>query len=432
MASENNQQEKIQKSLNGLSLNHVGCFPLTLLNRKETIGETLSHFRLEDTWNTNKNILDRTTHLYRVSKGDLEPIRECLIRNSDFVHVEIIHKSSCLGLPYQIYAKHISGYELYFDGLSYLACKTIKQQSIALHEIQELAGYPQRADNVLFSLEESISDLLPDMPEHSYTMYSFYAADVNDWNSLGIKNSGDAQLRLLVNDENIVTITALVYSEAGKLYPLYVGDTKIIREMNSHDLFFSSEYRRFSEHIDHVRVDVSSALEAISISMRDVTDSIFYFYKKHKSWIGAKCGINNVHRIRKGLYKYNLFIKSLDEVINERWASRNVPKQIWLENEEMDDQWLNSHWQLNFFQGKLENGKILDLEEQPIKPGYSSTAMELKQKITLLREEVDKILGDGRDLLSAIQAEFSMYAVWLAISALLVSITIGLAAVIAA
>ena len=270
------------------------------------------------------------------------------------------------------------------------------------------------------------------MPEHSYTMYTFYAADVNDWNSLGINNSGDAQLRLLVNDENIVTITALVYSKVGKLYPLYVGNTKIIREMNSHDLFFSSEYRRFSEHVDHVRVDVSSALEAISISMRDVTDSIFYFYKKHKSWIGAKCGINNVHRIRKGLYKYNLFINSLEEVIDERWASLNAPTQIWLENEEMDDQLLNSHWQLNFFQGKLENGKILELEEQPIKSGYSSTAMESKQKITLLREEVDKTLEDGRDLLSAIQAEFSMYAVWLAISALFVSITIGLAAVIIA
>ena len=432
MTSENNQQEKIHKSLNNLSLNHVGCFPVTLINRKETVEETLSHFRLEDTWNTNKNILDRTTHLYRVSKGDLEPIRECLIRNTDFVHVEIIHKSSCLGLPYQVYAKHVSGYALYFDGLSYLACKTIKQQDIALHEIQELTGYPERADNVLFSLENSISNLLPDMPEHSYTMYTFYAADVNDWNSLSINNSGDAQLRLLVNDENIVTITALVYSKVGKLYPLYVGNTKIIREMNSHDLFFSSEYRRFSEHVDHVRVDVSSALEAISISMRDVTDSIFYFYKKHKSWIGAKCGINNVHRIRKGLYKYNLFINSLEEVIDERWASLNAPTQIWLENEEMDDQLLNSHWQLNFFQGKLENGKILELEEQPIKSGYSSTAMELKQKITLLREEVDKTLEDGRDLLSAIQAEFSMYAVWLAISALFVSITIGLAAVIIA
>ena len=263
-------------------------------------------------------------------------------------------------------------------------------------------------------------------------MYSFYTANVNDWKPLGIQNSGDAQLRLLVNDKNIITITALVYSEVGKLYPLYVGDTKIIRTMNSHDLFFASEYRRFSDHVDHVRGNVSNALEAISISMSDVTDSIFYFYKKHKSWLGAKRGINSVHQIRKGLHKYNLFIKSLDEVIDERWASRNAPKQIWLEDEEMDDQWLNSHWQLNFFQGKLEDGKIIDLEERPIKPGYSSTAMELKQKVTLLSNEIDKTQNDGRDLLSAIQAEFSMYAVWLAISAIFVSITIGLTAIIAA
>ncbi|SEI09125.1 hypothetical protein SAMN05660691_03549 [Rheinheimera pacifica] len=429
---DNASKEEIKRSLNGLTLNHVGCFPSTLMGRSETIEKTLDHFRLEDTWNTNKNILDRTTHLYRVSENDFEPLRESLIKNRDFVHVEIVHKSSCLGLPYQVYAKHKNGYELYFDGLSYLAFKTLTEKDFALGELPSLAGYPPRADSVLFSFEKSLKEIMSNLPEHSYTMYSFYAANVKDWKTLGINNSGDAQLRVLVNDENIITITALVYSEVGKLYPLYLGDTNTVREMNSHDLFFSSEYRRFSDHVDHVRASISEAMEAISISMRDVTGSFFYFFKKHASWIGAKRGINSVHERRKRLYRYDLFITALDEVIESRWASRNAPKQIWLENEEMDDQWLNSHWHLNFFQGYLKNEKIVDLEEHPIKPGYTSAAEELKRKIVLLKEEADKAVGDGRDLLSAIQAEFSMYAVWLAMIAVIVSVATGVAAIVSA
>ena len=59
-------------------------------------------------------------------------------------------------------------------------------------------------------------------------------------------------------------------------------------------------------------------------------------------------------------------------------------------------------------------------------PMYSSSAKELINKIQFLDKEVESVLGESRDLLSTIQAEFSMYAVWLAIFAVLISVLIGI------
>ena len=218
--------EQSKEGLKDLCINHVGCFQHTLLPRRETIEETLSLFKLEDVFDTNEDILDKTSHLYRTSIESLEPLREHMVRDTDLTYVEIVHKSSLLGLPYQIYAKHKSGYDLYFDGLSYLTYRKIRLGEFWLTEIADLAGHPQRSDMVIFSLEKALADLLPKMRHHSYSMYTFYTADIADWSQLGVQATGQPQLRIEVIDEDVVAVIGGHYAEHGKSYPLYIGDTK--------------------------------------------------------------------------------------------------------------------------------------------------------------------------------------------------------------
>ena len=422
--------EKNSSNLNGLILNHVGFFHDITIQRKETIDETLNNFHIEDEFEVNINLLDRTTHLYRVTKDDFTILRESLIKNDDFVHIEVINKSSAIGLPYQIYAKHKNGNEIYFDGLMYITYKIITNNEISIDSIPELAGHPYRDDKVVFSFEESLRAILPDIPERSYSMYSFYTSDVQDWKQLGINNSGDAQLRLLVNDENIITITALVHSKVGKLYPVYLGNTEIIRTMKSHDMFYIYEFKRFSKFIDKEREKVSKASTAISHSMQAITNSFLRFYSKHKAWAKAKSGLNTIREVKTHFYKYDLLCESIDVITTSRWTSCNAPKQIWLDGEEKNDQWLNSYWCQNFFQGRLIDGEIKDIEDKPIEPSFSYAANVLVNKVDLLKKETNESLSSGHNLLSAIQAELSMYAVWMAIIAILISTTIGVAAVL--
>ena len=84
----------------------------------------------------------------------------------------------------------------------------------------------------------------------------------------------------------------------------------------------------------------------------------------------------------------------------------------------------------NYYEAKFLNGKISDLSSTPSKPGYSHVSKELSRKVSLLKEETEKAINDGRDLLSTIQAEFSMYAVWVAVIALISSASIGVVAMV--
>ncbi|KZN30036.1 hypothetical protein N480_03570 [Pseudoalteromonas luteoviolacea S2607] len=417
--------ESDEKVIEKLNLHHVGSFQDSLISRKESIEETIELLKVEESYSKNINLFNRTTNLYRSTQEVLNPLRESMIRNSCFTHVEILHKSSSLGLPYQIFAKHKNGQEIFFDGLSYRIKTEIKQDKFKLNDINKLAGYPNREDNVVRDLESSLREVLPNLPEMTYSMYSFYTCYVGDWEMLGITNKGQAQLHLSVNDENIVTLTALKYSKVGKEYDLFIGDEKAILEMNSHHLFYIREYERFSNHIDHLRSKIEQASSCASDTMYDITKSFLKFVPKYNSWNKSKPQIRKMYSIKKKISKYNLLSETLQKIVKNNSATRNAPKQIWFE-EEPDSEWMQSYWCSNFFHAELDNNEIKNLNSEPSKPLFSFSVDEVCNKVELLNKEVDRTINEIRDLLSAIQTEFSMYAVWLAIGAVIVSVLFGL------
>lgn len=408
-----------------LCLHHVGSFQIPLLERRESIDETINKLRIEDSYRSNTNLFDRTTHLYWTSEECLRPLRESLIRNCAFTHVEIQHKSSSIGLPYQIYAKHKNGEDLYFDGLSYRIRKTINNEKFGLSALPELAGYPLRADNIVRDLEKSLREVIPELPEFSYSMYIFYTCYVENWNNMGIARTGEAQLYLKVNDPKIFTITGLVHTKIGKDFNLFIGDENVILEMNSHHIFYATEYERFSKYIDSLRNKIGIASGCVSDSMNDITKSFIKLNKKYASWNNAKSQIREMYRIKKNIFKYKILSETVSKIVEERWASRNSPKQIWFDSE-VDHEWMQSYWCSNFFEGTLKNDAIIDLQELPIKPLFSYAVEDLVEKVNLLNNELNDIVSEMRDLLAAIQTEFSMYAVWLAFGAVLVSVIVGL------
>lgn len=416
--------ENDAKNIEKLNLHHIGSFQLTLLDRKESIEETIELLKVEDSYNTNVNLFDRTAHLYRTSREALNPLRESMIRNSCFTHVEILHKSSSLGLPYQIFAKHKNGQELFFDGLSYRIKMEIHKDKFKLGDISKLAGYPRREDNVVGDLETSLREVLPSLPEMTYSMYSFYTSYVDNWKDIGFTKDGDAQLRVSVNDPNIVTVTGLVHSKVGKEYDLFIGDENVILEMNSHHLFYAREYERFSKHIDHLRGKIETASSCASDTMSEITKSFVKFIPKYISWNTSKSQIREMYNIKKKISKYNLLSEVLKKIVSNNWASRNSPKQIWIE-EAPDNEWMQSYWCSNFFHAEMDDGEIKKLNTNPSKPLFSYSVDEVSGKVKLLNKEVDSTINEMRDLLSAIQTEFSMYAVWLAFGAVIISILIG-------
>jgi len=413
---------KTTKSLKNLERHQIGTFSAPLFARRESVEESLYLFDSKSTPNENSRYLMRATHLYKIKSERFESLRQSLIKNQNFVHVELQHKSSDIGLPYQIFVRHSNGKELYYDGIVYRLSEVVYDGDFDLDEIEELAGYNAGFDPVVVHFENSLCEVIPSLHIYSHTSLSFYTAFPNNWLELGVRAEGDPHLRLACKDMNSFTITALIHSEVGKNYYVYLGERESTLQILAHETLISMELRIFNEFAEEKRkllhIVKKSALE-------ELIGVIAPFYRlalKHKNWNSIKISWKTLGEMRKVLAQYDLLIQAYEYVIENKWAFFNGPRQIWFAGEEQDDQEQIQHPCLNFFFATLDNSKITTVSEKPDKPMYTGRVTEIKNLIVAIKNELEPVISEETTLLTIFQTEFSLYAVWLAVLALIISL----------
>lgn len=416
----------IQKQLIDLEHHQVGWFlndlsPLTLIPRRECIEETLSLFDASRGPLENSGILSRATHLYKSKAEDFESLCQALAHNPNFNNVEILHQSSDLGLPYKIFALHSSGKEIIYDGVFYHLKSNIHAEEFDLNELEELAGY-RGWDPVVTNFENSLGEVTSLPHIYSHTNYNFYTASPTTWKNIGIHSEGDPHLRLRCKDMKNITITALVYSEIGKNYFVYLGDPKTTLQMYAHEVFNAMELRFYSQYAEKKREALHFVRKSTADEAAGAITPFYRLIRKHQNWNSIKNSWKTLSEIRKSLASFDLLVQAYDKVIENRWAYVNLPRQIWLEGEERDDQEQIAAPCLNFFDANLESGEVTNISVKPSEPIYANRLSELKNLIRIIRDELVPSIDDETTLLTVFQTEFSLYAVWLAVLALLISL----------
>lgn len=410
---------KDSKTLKDFERHQVGVFLIPLLQRRESIEETLNLF---DASNENIGILSRATHLFKAKLEDFEPLRQVLLKNQEFIHVEVMHQSSDLGISYQILARHKSGKELYYDGVLYRLTEIIHASEFGLWEIEKLGGYKGSFDPVVLEFEKSLCEIIPSLHVYSHTSYPFYTASLTKWDDIGFRVKGDPHLRLICRDMNYLTITALIFSERGKDYDVYLGERTSTLQMIAHETFDSMEIRDFIELAEQQRKILHVVKSDTILEMAGATSPFYKLTLKHKNWNSIKSSWKTLREVRKLLALFNLLIQAYDKVIENRWAYFNGPRQIWFSGEEQDNQEQIQHPCVNFFIAKLEDAAITDLSEKPSEPMFTSKHKELRNLVKIIGEELAPTMDDENTLLTVFQTEFSLYAVWLALLALIISL----------
>jgi hypothetical protein len=410
------------KSLNSLEKHQVGYFITPLFTRRESIEETLAIFDATRSPAENSSILMRATHLYKAKPEKLEQLRQSLIKNQSFVHVELLHQSSDIGLTHKIFARHKSGKELYYDGVVYRLTEVIHAEDFGLDEIEKLAGYQGSFDPVVVEFENSLREIIPSLHMYSHTSLNFYTATPKSWEEVGIKAEGEPHLRLACKDMDIITITALIFSEAGKNYYVYLGERIKTLQMIAHDTFISMELSGFVEFIEDRRKTLHTVKETVLEELNGAIAPLLKLGLKHKNWNSIKSSWKTLGELRKAFSKFDLLIQAYEHISENRWAFFNGPRQIWLAGDEKDDQEKIQHPCPNFFDAKLENSKITDISEKPDTPMYTGKIYELRKLITTTKDELVPVLDEENSLLTIFQTEFSLYAVWLAVLALFISL----------
>lgn len=415
------------KQLVNLEKHQIGWFftnlsPLTLPPRRESIEKTLSLFDASRGPLENAGILSRATHLYKPRAKDFERLCQALSHNPNFNHVEILHQSSDLGLPNKILARHISGKEIIYDGVIYRLTNSVHAEEFDLNELEKLAGYKGSFDPDLTHFENSLSEVTSLPHIYSHVSYNLYTVSPTDWENIGIRVEGDPHLRLRCRDMNIITITALVYDEVGKDYFVYLGDRETTLQMFAHEVFNAMELVSYNQYAEKERDSLHIVRKSTAEETASATAPFYRLDRKHKNWNSIKSSWNTLSEIRKSLASFDLLIQAYEKVIENRWAYINLPRQIWLAGEVRDDQEKIANPCPNFFEGKLENGKVADISDKPSEPIYTRKQVELKNLIQIIKDELTPSFDDETTLLTVYQTEFSLYAVWLAVLALFISL----------
>jgi hypothetical protein len=121
--------------------------------------------------------------------------------------------------------------------------------------------------------------------------------------------------------------------------------------------------------------------------------------------------------------KGKLLVRALEILLERKWAFFNGPRQIWLAGEEQDLEEKIQHSTNHFFNFKLDESELKKNSDlSPSDPFYKADVEQLNKKVSYVSTLTNEICQRERDLLTAFQTEFALYAVWFALIAILTAI----------
>lgn len=409
----------------GIELHHIGYFPIRFISRYENHATTLSLFEIAPKFrDSNIEILNRPSHIFRNSPQAFEQLKLKASEDKSFTHVEIIKSPSDLGLSCYLHAKHISGEEIFFDGIIFRVTLKITDDKFYLKDATSLMSYPSHPKSIE-SLNYVIREIKPDFPVSVYNFQGFYTALNTQWDLLEINVSGNPSMQLSLNDPDIVTITSLVYQKYGRDYNFYIGDYRRILQLITHDFYQSIEIDNWRKYIELKTKKATESFQQALDSFSALSEDFWKLRLKIKSWSKAKKGFTYLIQELPILYQYRLLTETYEKVAMNKLSSINGVRQILVFEDENYNRSAIAHWEKYFFSGEVEDNRIRNISTEPISPIYTEDIELLKSAVTVLENTVQESFALNKDLFAAAQTEFSAYSIWLAITSVIISVILG-------
>lgn len=413
-----------QAPFKGIDLHCMGYFPINFIERYESYAKTLDLFELCPKFSDNTSVLNRPTHVFRSSRTLFNQLRDEAINDKDLIDVKIVESHSDMGFPYYFYAKHNSGQEIFFDGIIFRITLKVTEQEFYLKDAVSLMHYPDHLKGIRI-LNSLVKKVKPNFPESICTYHRFYTALKTDWKSLRITTQGNPSMIIPLVDPNFITVSGLRYVNYGSDYRFYIGDYKQILQLIAHDLYQSIEIEGWKNYVLSKTEIARKGFQQASDTFVALSRSAWHLRSKYSAWQKAKKEFIYLFQESPLLYRYDLLLDAYGEIAKDKLSSINGIRQIFIGDNEDDNNSAISHWEKYFFEAKMQNDKIVEISEEPVNPNYTNDIESLRSEIIVLKKVVQESLDLNKDLFASVQTEFSAYAIWLAIVAIIISALLG-------
>jgi len=409
----------------GIKLHYLYQFPLLVEFRQESVKESLQVLYGGANHSNNQGYYPRTTHLYKANLDLFSKIVELLENDPNFSDIKIVHKSSDLGLTHHIQAEYLDGSILFYDGLLIKVTKIIYNSRFNISELLSLTGCSNFSNDAINSFFELIEQKIGTINRWGYSTCYYYTIDEINWDRLGLQRVGNPQILLKIIDPSRMIITSSDTFKNGQ-FNVYLGEEDVINQMICQDFFIGLEIKNYTQFYNEQLEIVNIYQNRLREDFGGLISSIFKILHKHRSWNEVKNALISLFEIKEYLERGTLLLRDIQYQIEKKGAFYNTPRQIWFGDEEKDCEEKIPRCISQFFIAKINDDKIeiqTDNEKNlQSEFHYLSEFYNLKNNILHLKDLVEKIYKIEHDLLTGYQTEFAIYAVWIAIVALLITL----------
>ena len=233
---------------------------------------------------------NRIRHLYtrNINNTDyLERIRDTSVKVSNNIEsVEIIHKSSYIGLPYYLLIKYNGqngSFYIKYDGFLLFFTQDTQNRITSIEELLKLTS-------TRFDFRNECLKIAQEMGLETKVLYHpFWDCLCPDIQKIGFTIEADNPvLRLLCYDDNFFTLTNLGDKQVGRQgenYYVYIGeDKKYIRDRLCIDYSISRDFDILLTTLDAYISEIISLNESFIKSIENMPGSLFRFFRTLRNW----------------------------------------------------------------------------------------------------------------------------------------------------
>jgi hypothetical protein len=414
------ESNKDEWHFKGIKKHHISMLPIYEKNRNESLEATLLKLNMEDI-DENFSFFPRTTNLYKSDVELLEKLNEKIESSDAFSSSSVINESSDLGLSHKIVARVASKVNVTFDGIFLRVTEVITGDSFKKDKLAQNTGAPTMLWESINSFCEIVNTFDQDNPWIPNPHYVYYTIDEVKWDKIGLNRSGNAQVKLVLNDPKYLAFFSWGDATSGKEFDVYLGVEDTIHQMLAQDNFMDFELARYRNFFNNKINTLHQYQTSIVSDFGGIISSPWKIFDKNRKWHNVKETMKSIYQIKDQTEKGKLLCMTIKNIIDERIAFHNIPITEWILDQKPDPQEKMQKAIKHFFEIKIENGNYL-IPDSPQKPKYSNESIQLNNKINYLNDVNKEMYERVRDLLVAYQTEFSLYAVWLAIIAVFIAI----------
>jgi len=415
----------VSKYFKGIKHKRIGIFPEILL--KPIYKDRVKFITKFKDVSSGFSGIFQTYGRYNSSEEDFKKLIKFFNKIKQIKELKIIHKSSIIGLPYQLYYK-FNEVEVFYDGILCYVEFDKPNESFNFETINKFID-PRELDDSIKPLENALQKVLNKDDWFGLTShFDYYYIKEIDFNKINnrfkLNLNPDLNYNISYNDKRFTTyVSGVGVTKRGKFYQFYIGNEQDLNSIIGYDLNGLRLLREFLNKTNEIRSEQNKLITRTTNQYKKLDSNFLKIHFKYQSWRDIKRDFNLLLMEESTLDDFKIILNTYEHCVKQKLGFFSKMVSLWVEGQEPDSEsktiWTTSQPTALEFDNSLKIKEISD-------PLYAGDVVDLKYTIAELVNFIQEIYKKKKDLLNLVNHEIILYTLAITLISLLTFILTNL------